>query len=208
MAKAKSGTSVYILIDRSGSMASRWNETLGAVNAYVSELTKAKATKNALATVCLFDATFGLDFVTLRSGMSVGDWEPITDNDATPRGMTPLYDAIGRIANIVETDSPKKAVVAVVTDGAENASKEVTREGAKAYFDKLRTNGFQVVFLGADFDAFGQSASVGTTANQTLVMRAGNYNAAFKSLANATMAYSATGAVMSFSDDDRKKAGW
>ncbi len=203
---SKSETSIYLLIDRSGSMIDRWGETLGAVNTYVEELAKAKETKKAKATVCLFDGQVNLDFLTLRNAVPVSEWKPLTSADAAPRGMTPLFDAIGKLAGIVDGEKPKQAVVVVVTDGAENASRKVTREGAKAHFDRLRGCGYQVVFLGADFDAFGQSASVGTAAGQTLNMSAGNYANAFKGLANSTMAYAATGRSMSFSDEDRKRA--
>jgi uncharacterized protein YegL len=199
---------VYFLIDRSGSMSPRWDETLGAVNAYMKSLAAEKAAKKAkaTATVAVFDAGNGIQFDVLRSGIPVADWRDLTSSDAQPRGMTPLFDAIGKMVAMVDADKPKKAVVAVVTDGAENASREVTREAAKSMFDRLRAQGFQVVFLGADFDAFGQAHGVGTQTGQTISMTAGNYESATRSLASHTAAYAATGAAMSWSDEDRKRA--
>jgi hypothetical protein len=38
--ESKSGLNAYILLDRSGSMWSRWSGALSSVNAYVSELAK------------------------------------------------------------------------------------------------------------------------------------------------------------------------
>lgn len=202
----KSELSVYLLIDRSGSMASRWDETMGAVNSYVKSLAEDKATKSATATVAVFDATGGLNFDILRKGEAVGSWKSISPDEASPRGMTPLFDAIGRLRTLVNDESPTKAVVAVVTDGAENQSRELTREAAKSALGALRAKGYQVVFLGADFDAFGQAAGVGTQTGQTISMKAGNYAGTMRSMASQTSAYASSGAAMSWSDEDRKKA--
>jgi hypothetical protein len=133
-------------------------------------------------------------------------WEPVTDKDATPRGMTPLFDALGRIVALAEKASPDKAVIVVMTDGAENHSREITKQGAKAALDRCKGRNWQVVFLGADFDAFGEAAQVGVAAAQTLNMMAGNYQASMKGLAAQTRCYFAAGESMSFSDEDRKKA--
>ena len=70
----------------------------------------------------------------------------------------------------------------------------------------MRDKNFDVVFLGADFDAFGEAASVGTQAGQTLNMTAGSYGVAAASLAERTSMYAKTGAIADFSDDDRRIA--
>ncbi|WP_144378491.1 VWA domain-containing protein [Mesorhizobium amorphae] len=202
----KSELSVYLLIDRSGSMASRWDETIGAVNNYIATLAADKATKKAKATVAVFDASGPINFDILRRGEDVGSWTALSVKEASPRGMTPLFDAIGRLSTLVNEDAPAKAVVAVVTDGAENCSRELTRESAKASLDALRAKGFQVVFLGADFDAFGQAASVGTQKGQTISMNSGSYAGTMRSMAAQTASYATSGATMSWSEEDRAKA--
>lgn len=204
--KSNDNLAVYILIDRSGSMMSRWSETLGAVNGYVESLAAEKGTKGAVATVAVFDAGAGIQFDVIRKTSPVLGWKKLTNDDASPRGMTPLFDAIGKLSSIVDADAPQKAVVAVVTDGAENSSREVTKDGAKAAFDKMRSKGFQVVFLGADFDAFSQAASVGTLSGQTIQMSAGNYGSTMRSMAQATAMYASTGASMNWTDEDRERA--
>lgn len=200
--EAKKELNAYILLDRSGSMSNRWSEALSSINAYVAELTK-DAAKVTLAT---FDGQDGLQFDVIRDNVAANKWEPVSDKDATPRGMTPLFDALGRIIALAEKASPDKAVIVVMTDGAENHSREITKQGARAALDRCKGRNWQVAFLGADFDAFGEAAQVGVGAAQTLNMTAGNYQASMRGLAAQTMCYADTGASLSFSDEDRKLA--
>lgn len=194
----------FILLDRSGSMGSKWAETLGAINGYVKKLADDGAAGKI--TVATFDSMEELKFEIIRDGVSIKKWEDLTDKDASPRGVTPLFDAIARIVSLAEGGAAKKSVLIVVTDGHENASKEVTKEGAKAALDRFKARGWQVVFLGADFDAFGQAGSVGVSASSTLTTSGGNYGAAMNSLATMRTSYAAFGTSMKFSEDDRAKA--
>lgn len=195
---------IYMLLDRTGSMSRKWDETLSSINGYVDDLKKNKT--KASITLAMFDHHAGFKFDIIRKDVKPKDWKKVTNDDAAPRGTTPLHDAIGRIVSMAESDKPKKAVVVVMTDGLENASREMNRDAAKACLDRCRDRKWQVVFLGADFDAFGQAAGVGTKADQTLNMSAGHYGAAMRSLSTATAAYASSGRAMSWSDEDRKRA--
>lgn len=199
----------YILLDRSGSMASRWAETLSALNAYVTDLAGKPETRDSKVTLATFDTQRGgLAFDVIRKGVPTTSYKPVHDNEATPRGFTPLYDAIGRIVTLAEEDAPTNAVIVVITDGDENNSRELDKSAAKAALDRCRAKGWQVIFLGADFDAMKQSASVGTQSDQTLTMKKGHYRAAAFGLAESRALYaSGANASMSFSADDRKRAG-
>lgn len=181
----------YIVIDRSGSMASRWDETIGAVNAYAEALGKEKSTKKAELTVVLFDNQE--PFKVIREDVKVSDWKPISATEASPRGMTPLYDAIGTLVNKIKEANPKKASVVIVTDGHENASREFNKDTSKKLLDEMREKKYDVVFIGADFDAFGQSGSVGVSFNNTLNITKGNYDQAFKTMAVRSALYGEKG---------------
>ena len=192
---------VYILIDRSGSMTSRWNETINAVNEYALELIKDTKAK---INVALFDSPGAkLDYLLLRNKKK---WVPLRADEASPRGMTPLFDAIGRTLNIAEKHDKKKSVLVVVTDGAENASKEFTKETIKKRLDKFEESGKQVVFIGADFNAFDQAASVGRTMAQTINVMQGNYGDSMRTIATKSKAYMSTNANINFDDSDRTEA--
>lgn len=203
MSKSKM-LNAYILLDRSGSMANRWDEALSSINAYVYELVKGK-TASKITAAC-FDAMGAMSFDILRDAVVGKNFMPLTNDDATPRGSTPLLDAIGRVVAMAEGEGHNRTVIVVMTDGYENASREVTREGAKAALDRCKTKDWQVVFLGADFDAFGQSASVGVAASHTLNMSAGNYGKSMRGLATQTACYAATGDGIGFTDKDREDA--
>jgi hypothetical protein len=67
----------------------------------------------------VFDAQDGLQFDVLRNSVDAGRWNDVTTNEVSPRGMTPLYDAIGRIVSLAEKDRPEKAIIVIMTDGEE-----------------------------------------------------------------------------------------
>lgn len=201
----KDKLSVYILLDRTGSMQVRWVEALSSVNAYVEKLAKDKA--KAAVTLALFDRhANGPQFDVIRDKQSPADWKPVSDADATPRGDTPLYDAVGKLVNLAEQENSEKAVLVVMTDGQENSSREMTRESAKAALERCKRRGWQVVFLGADFDAVTQASTVGVMRANSLNMSVGNYAATMDSLGEKTVAYAASGSGISFSEADRQLA--
>lgn len=193
----------YILLDRTGSMQSIWNEALGSVNAYV----KALAVGDAYATLAVFDAHEGLQFDVLRAGVPVQTWQEVTDADATPRGMTPLFDAIGRIIALAEKDAPEKAVIVIMTDGAENASREMKKDDVKAALDRVAKKGWQTVFLGAEFAKFDDADAVGVAGGQQVAMAAGRMGASMRMMAAKSRAYFDEDQAMAFDENDRKETG-
>lgn len=198
----------YVLLDRSGSMQSLWVEALSSVNAYAKELAN-KTDGDAVdshVTLAVFDGQEGLQFDLLRKEVPALHWENVTDKEASPRGMTPLLDALGRIIALAETDNPDKAVIVVMTDGQENASREVTRDGAKAAMERVKKKGWDVVFLGANFDNISDAASVGVGGAQQVSMAPGAMNASMRMMAKKSRAYFARGEQHVFEEADREVA--
>lgn len=201
-----SAVSAYLLLDRSGSMQHRMAEAVGSINAYAHEL--AKSDTVAEITLCTFDEIGGgMSFDVIRRRCPASHWEPVHTYEVMPRGGTPLYDAIDRIAMAAEIEGCERTVIAIMTDGYENASKQINREKAKTILDKARNRGWQVIFFGADFDAFNQASWVGSNYHQTLNVNQGHYAPAMRSFACSTQSYGATGQAMSFTEADRKNAG-
>lgn len=212
--KPKKGTLMhaYILLDRSGSMQPLWVEALSSVNAYAKELANKtdgdvpEYIGDSHITLAVFDGQEGLQFDLLRRKQPALHWEKVTDREAAPRGMTPLLDALGRLIALAETDNPDKAVIVVMTDGQENASREVTRDGVKAALDRVKAKGWDVVFLGANFDNISDADSVGVFAGQQMAMAPGTMNASMMRMAKKSRAYFAHGERHQFDEADREVA--
>ncbi len=198
---------VFVLLDRSGSMQVRWAETITMLNTYVNALACEDATSMAKITLMLFDKAERTETPIIRDAVPAFRWTEVGPTEAAPRGYTPLLDAIGRLTSLVEQRNPDKAVITIITDGEENASTEVTREGARAALERLKSKGHQVVFLGADFNAFKQAGGVGVGATTTMQMASGSFTAAQHALAGRTKAFAATGKTFDpFTDEERQKA--
>lgn len=196
---------VYFLIDRSGSMDPRWTETINSVNGYVKTLKDNKKPLDKIkVSVALFDGQE--PFALIRKRQHVENWIDLSDNEYRPRGVTPLYDAIGSLYNMIMEKDTKRVSVVILTDGFENASHTNTREKAKEQMDQLKAKGYDVVFLGADFDAFSTGATLGVSSGFVLNASAGNYGATMDSLAARSMNYMSTGATVNFTDEDRDVA--
>jgi hypothetical protein len=94
----------------------------------------------------------------------------------TPRGMTALFDALGtiiqktgeRLARIPESDRPARVVFVIITDGAENASKEYTSDQIKEIIQhQSKAYNWQFVYLGANQDSFASASQIGILASST-----------------------------------------
>jgi hypothetical protein len=192
-------------------MGSIWTEALGSVNAYVEALTKpadgATPSETDKVTLAVFDHHQTLQFDILRRGVTAALWNKVTDAEASPRGMTPLFDAIARIVALAEGDAPERAVIVIMTDGEENSSKEVTKDGAKAALDRARAKGWEVIFLGADFAKFGDAESVGVLRSKAMAVSAGSMDLSMRKLASKSRKYFEAAEAMDFNAEDRRESG-
>lgn len=190
----------FILLDRSGSMETLWKEALGSVNAYVEKLAEDKVDTGV--TLAVFD---NQSFDVIRDRIIPSTWHKVTDKDAMPRGGTPLNDAVGKIVALAEKGNYDKVAIIIMTDGHENASKELTVQTAKALLDRCRGKGWVVQFLGANFDNAAQATSYGNAARNTVFVASGNLSASTVAMASKRAFYGATGqaATMNWSDDEK-----
>ncbi|MFN7179017.1 VWA domain-containing protein [Hyphomonas sp.] len=205
----------YILLDRTGSMSGIWDEALASVNAYANSFAAdapgaeiAGADIKTAVTLAVFDHHDGMQFDVLRDKTDPAKWQKVTNDEANPRGMTPLFDAIGRIVNRAEADNPEKAVIVIMTDGYENSSTELTKQGAKAALDRARAKGWEVVFLGAEFASFSDADAVGMASSKTMAVGQGRFEESMDNLAQKARAYGKGAApAVEFNEADRSQAG-
>ena len=198
----KSGSlSVFILLDKSGSMASQWNEAIGSINGYVAKLDP--------ATQIQLDAFDSLSYDEVRN-CTAKKWKKVTNEDVKPGGSTPLYDSCARIMTKGEATQSKKMVLVVMTDGEENASHEHNKESIKARIKMWENKEWPVVVLGANFDAVDTvSGYVGVLKGRSMNMTTGNYAASMDRLATHTSVYTSsigTAEDFMFNDEDRAVA--
>lgn len=183
----------FILLDRSGSMRSLWSEAISSVNGYVAKL--AADNVDTGVTLATFDApATALDFNIIRDRIIPTTWKRVEPAEAEPRGWTPLNDAIGKIVDLAKAGAPSgikydKVAIIIMTDGQENASRELDTEQAKKLLDDCRLMGWQIVFLGANFDNAAQAAGYGTQSRHTVRTSAANLGATMSFMAGKRAAY-------------------
>lgn len=192
----------FILLDRSGSMASLWAEALGSINSYVAKLAEDKVDTGV--TLAAFDERAGrLDLQIVRDRIIPSTWRTVKDSEVSPRGGTPLNDAVGEIVARAKAGDYDKVAIIIMTDGNENASKELTVTQAKLLLDQCRARGWQVIFLGANFDNAMQASSYNNDVNATMSAARGTFTAHTHSLASKRAVYGATGQGMNFTDEEK-----
>lgn len=207
----------FILLDRSGSMVSLWTEALSSVNGYVKKLADEKVDTGV--TLVTFDSPEGkMVFDVIRDRIIPSTWREVTKEEASPRGFTPLNDAVGKIVDRANAGAPNgqkydKVAIIIMTDGQENASRELDVNQAKKLLDDCRAKGWQVVFLGANFDNAAQAASYNTQSQHTVRSTAANLRQTMSVMASKRAVYGSAVAgsaeamtSMDWGDDEKQKA--
>ncbi len=152
---------VALLLDRSGSMSANKIETISAVNSYIDK-TKEKFKGRFVLT------QFDSESIDIVHDGKIKDVEHLTNESYQPRGMTPLLDAIGKTLEAFNTDGFENIVFVIMTDGAENHSREYKLEAIRAKIEEKRSIGWQVSYLGTNVDAFHEAGQLGIAQGQTI----------------------------------------
>lgn len=146
-------TLVAVLIDRSGSMASCKDDTIGGYNSYVEKL-KSENPKGMIFTITQFDSQ-SVD--VLQNGVPISKAMTLDGKSYEPRGGTPLYDAIGKTIRAAENQAGDKykVIFMVLTDGQENSSHEWQLDGVKALIkEKEDKHHWTFTYVGIGVDAW------------------------------------------------------
>ena len=155
---------IICIIDRSGSMAAIAKDAIGGFNTFLEE--QKKVPGEATLTLVQFDT----EYEVLHENTPLQDVPGLNENTFLPRGMTALLDAVGktidnigkRLANMPEKNRPQKVIVAILTDGQENSSREYKLEKIKEMIThQTEKYQWEFIFLGANQDAFEEAAKIG-----------------------------------------------
>ena len=165
-------TAIVAVLDRSGSM-----EQGGFIHTAISKFNEYIAGQklipgNATLSVMLFDDYFNviIDNVDLMKA------EPLTNEEWSPRGMTRLFDAVGKsitetkwaFSKMNKSDIPSKVLVVILTDGGENDSKEYNQSQIKEMIRAQEELGWNFIFLGANQDSFKTASGMGISYGNTM----------------------------------------
>lgn len=204
-------THITVILDRSGSMESIKDDTIGGFNDFLRE--QQEQPHYATMTLVQFD--------TKNPYEVISDFVPLSEvlklnkTNYTPRSGTPLLDALGRgiadldtkIAKMPETERPEQIVFLVITDGLENSSREFQRKDIKDMIkQRQEQQGWQFVFLSADLSAIEEAEGSGFRYDSSMSFdKSGKgVRSAFSSSSKGMKAYrEKLSERMAFTDDDR-----
>jgi Mg-chelatase subunit ChlD len=194
--KMKTGLAEIIcVVDKSGSMQTIRAEAIGAFNAFLGE--QKKHPGEATFTLTLFDTKYDVRL----SGKPIADVQDLTEESYVPGGMTALLDAVGRtidevgarFAKMEEDARPERVILAIITDGQENSSREYTRQQVS---EKIKTQRddykWEIVFLAAGEEAVAEARGLGIAADHTVPYKKGDpqaHVAAVRCFSQASSAY-------------------
>lgn len=158
-----------IILDESGSMSSATNSTIAGCNEVINVakgLQEAHAdTQRSFMSIYAFQGENpNRPSRYICKNIPTEQARHITGDDYEPWGNTPLYDAIGStlvdLKAIAETHEDSTAIVTIITDGYENASRQYTHEKVRALISQLKELGWTINFIGANIDVERVSASL------------------------------------------------
>jgi hypothetical protein len=156
----------YVLLDRSGSMASMRADVIGGFNQLLAD--QQADGPDARLTLVQFDSQDPHEVVS--DALAITRVRPLTEATFVPRGGTPLLDATGRLiaraaARAGERHArgkrPEDVTVVTITDGMENQSHEHSRADILRLVKDMEARGWSFVFLGAGLDAYADSTAMG-----------------------------------------------
>lgn len=188
-------TRVVFLLDRSGSMQSIKSDIEGGFAAFID--TQRAGVGDCTVTLAQFDSTYEIVY----TGLPINEVPPL---DLRPRSRTALLDAMGRLITDTRDElearpadqRPGTVIVAIMTDGLENASREWTRPAIKALVEQQSNEqDWQFFYLGADQDAVEVGTQLGVKREQAVTYSKGKSRDAMMAVSDNISHYRAAKAA-------------
>lgn len=157
-------TDIAYVLDRSGSMQPMTEAAITGFNDFLQQQLDEPGDANL--SLLLFDN----EFLTPHIRTPLQDVRVLDAATYVPRGSTALLDAIGltidelgkRLSAEPEENRPGKVIIAIFTDGYENASNRYTMEQINTMITHQRKNyQWEFMFLAANQDAIATAAQMG-----------------------------------------------
>ena len=181
-------TEITLILDRSGSMQTIASDAIGGFNAFLAAQRREPGSDTTRLTLVLFDDQYEVPYKSIP----LPEVPDLTAATFLPRGSTALLDAIGRTlakmtrsfaARPAET-KPGKVIIAILTDGHENASHEYTQLHIADLISEKRAQSWEFIFLAADQDAIATAAALRIPAEDAAPFCRADSAAAFHEMSN------------------------
>lgn len=178
---------IGLVLDRSGSMATMWDEAVGGFNTFKNQQANNEGT--AWMTLVAFDN----EIITQYDAWDAKDIPDLSqvDDIVFPRGMTALYDATSQTITKVEkwlADNEwfeGTPFVVIITDGHENASREMTGPALKKRIIELEGKGWKFIYLAANVDLDKTRMDLGLSASSAMSYTGDSVAAAYSTASSA-----------------------
>lgn len=202
----KEYTDITIILDKSGSMDIIKEDIRGGLRTFLEE-------QKTIPGKCLLTLVeFSNYCEVMFEAKPISEVKSIKFN---PTGATALLDTLGntivrvgtRLNRLSEDEKPGKVIVAVITDGEENCSKNWTREQVFSSIEHQRTKySWDFVFLAANQDAIQTGANYGIPASSsyTYVATPKGVNTMYNTFSGSVIRARTTGDAIDLSQTTEK----
>jgi Mg-chelatase subunit ChlD len=156
-----------IILDESGSMESIHKQAVDGLNETLQSIQNAQKTHKELqehfVTIIFFNSN---GVRTVMENKPIGQVNQLEMKDFRPDACTPLYDAMGlslsKFRYQLNEEEKHQVLVTVITDGAENASREYSGQMISHLVRDLKALGWVFAYIGAnqDVDAVADSMRI------------------------------------------------
>jgi hypothetical protein len=184
-------TSITVVLDKSGSMETARNDTIGGYNTFI----EAQKALPGECEVTLIQFNHTREF-TYKSVDVKSIVRGLTPAEYVPVGGTALLDAVGvainekgaEFAALPEDKRPGKVMFVIITDGEENKSKDFSYDAIKKMIEHQKTvYNWDFTFLGANIDTFSVADSLGIAADKSLSFSSTKSGGAKRAFASMNM---------------------
>lgn len=157
---AKTTVFNLIILDESGSMSPLTTQTVDGCNETLNVIRslhkKYGDTQRNLVSIYLFQDNAQVPSRYIYKNKPIADVANLTTEVYQPWGATPLLDAVGStlvdLRAVASTHEDSTAIVTIITDGMENASRHYTYDQVAKLISELKEKGWTFNFIGANID--------------------------------------------------------
>ena len=180
---------IVAIVDRSGSMNGKEEDTIGGLKSLISDLKQNKNNEIIKFSLKFFDTQENLKY----NSVDIENVPTLNVKDLKPRGQTALLDAMGNsISYFIErkkndNNSFNSCLIYVATDGLENASKKYNNDNIKSLISDAKKLKIEMLYIGANQDAILEASKFGLDTEQAMNYSetCQNVESAYRSLASA-----------------------